>query len=37
MVRGWWNKIWHGKADEMKKRDISLSVYTIWHIWKECG
>jgi hypothetical protein len=26
-VRGWWNKIQRGKADETKKRKFSLSVY----------
>jgi hypothetical protein len=36
-VCGWWNKIRRGKMDEHRRKDISLSVYIIWHIWKERG
>jgi hypothetical protein len=34
-VRGWWNKLRRGQKNELKKREISLSLYIVWHIWKE--
>jgi hypothetical protein len=37
IVCEWWNKIRRGKMDEHRRKDISLSVYIIWHIWKERG
>jgi hypothetical protein len=36
-VSTWWNKLRRGKMDETKKREVALSVYTVWHIWKERG
>jgi hypothetical protein len=36
-VCGSWNKIWRGKMTDRRKTEISVRVYTIWHIWKEKG
>jgi hypothetical protein len=36
-LAAWWKKLRHGRKDDRHKRDISLSVYIIWHIWKERG
>jgi hypothetical protein len=36
-VSTWWNKLRRGKMDETKKREVAVSVYTVWHIWKERG
>ena len=33
----WWSAAGAGKFDQMKHRQITLSVYIIWHIWKERG
>ena len=33
----WWAKAGGGKFDLHKHRRLSLSVYIIWHIWKERG
>ena len=33
----WWEKLRQGKKDDHRKRDISVSVYVFWHIWKERG
>ena len=33
----WWEKIRKVKKDEQKKREVTLSIYIIWHIWKERG
>ena len=34
-INDWWELARHGKADEQRKNDITLAIYTIWHIWKE--
>jgi hypothetical protein len=34
---GWWNRIQRGKITEQRKKNISLSIYIMWHIWKESG
>jgi hypothetical protein len=34
-VRGWWNKLRQRRSNERSKREISLSLYVVWHIWKE--
>ena len=31
----WWEAARRGKFDEQKKKDIAMSVYVTWHIWKE--
>jgi hypothetical protein len=36
-ISGWWNKVRRGKTSNRKKTLISVSVYIIWHIWKERG
>jgi hypothetical protein len=36
-VWGWWNRIRRGKINNQRKKDISLSIYIMWHIWKERG
>jgi hypothetical protein len=36
-LAAWWKKLRQGRKDDRHKRDISLSVYIIWHIWKERG
>jgi hypothetical protein len=36
-VRGWWNKLRRGKKHGEKNKEISMAVYTVWHIWKERG
>jgi hypothetical protein len=28
----WWNKLRHGKLNEQSKRDMTLSIYIVWHI-----
>ena len=33
----WWAKASRGKADQQMMRALSLSVYIIWHLWKERG
>jgi hypothetical protein len=34
-LSAWWKKLRRGHKDDQLKRDISMSVYVIWHIWKE--
>jgi hypothetical protein len=36
-LTAWWKKLRRGRTDERLRCDISLSVYVIWHIWKERG
>jgi hypothetical protein len=36
-IAAWWKKLRRGKKDNRWKSDISLSVYIIWHVWKERG
>jgi hypothetical protein len=36
-VCGWWKKVRRGKVDEQRRKEISVAVYIIWHIWKEKG
>jgi hypothetical protein len=36
-IAAWWKKLRRGKKDDQWKSDISLSVYIIWHVWKERG
>jgi hypothetical protein len=36
-LTAWWKKLRTGRTDERLRCDISLSVYMIWHIWKERG
>jgi hypothetical protein len=36
-LTAWWKKLTRGKKDERHKKDIMMSAYIIWHIWKERG
>jgi hypothetical protein len=36
-VCGWWNKIRRGRITNQRKKDIALSMYILWHLWKERG
>ena len=36
-INGWWSKIRRGNSSDQQKKDISLSLYVFWHIWKERG
>jgi hypothetical protein len=34
-VCGWWNKIRRGQITNQRKKNIALSMYIMWHLWKE--
>jgi hypothetical protein len=34
-VCGWWNKVRRGRITNQRKKSIALSMYIMWHLWKE--
>uniref|UniRef100_A0ACD5TD80 Uncharacterized protein n=1 Tax=Avena sativa TaxID=4498 RepID=A0ACD5TD80_AVESA len=36
-IRTWWKRVRRRERNEQPKKDITVSVYMIWHIWKERG
>jgi hypothetical protein len=36
-VCGWWNKVRRGRITNQRKKNIALSMYIMWHLWKEQG
>ena len=36
-ISRWWKKLSLGKQDEERRKEIYMSAYVVWHIWKERG